>query len=78
MAEINRIFFEGKYIWLCLSPKNPLILHETDTKNQVMLYDTQIYDNFSDTQNIDFGLFELIKHSNLDITDAAGHEIVHI
>jgi len=78
VSDMNRTLFEGKEVCWCLAQIIPRILQETDANNQVMLYGSSNYSQFIDSQKCDFGLFKMIKRTNLDIKDAACLHIVHI
>jgi len=78
LSDINITLFEGQDVCWCLSQINPGILHETDANNQVMLYCLPSYSQCIDSQKADFALFKVIKHTNLDINEAACLHIVHI
>jgi len=43
-----------------------------------MMYGYHCYFQFSDGRNVDYALFKLMKHTNLDIIDAACLYVVHI
>jgi len=77
LIDITRSFFDGKDIWWCLSQDIAGILHESHANYQVIINYQHDYSQWSDSQNTDFAVFELIKPTNLDIKDAAFLHVVH-
>jgi len=65
-------------IWWCLSQDIASIIHESHANDHVLMYGKHDYFQWSDSQNVKFGLFKLIKPTNLDIKDAACLHVVHI
>jgi hypothetical protein len=61
-----------------LSQHIAAILHETYANYHVITYDECYYSNSNEGQNADFALFELIKHTNIDIKDLPCLHVVHI
>jgi len=77
-SDTNRIFFNGKDIWWCLSQEIPRIIHRTDPEHHLMMYGSQCYSQCGDDQNQDLALFKSIKCTNRKIQDAACLYAVHL
>jgi len=75
----KRNLFNGKDVWWCLFQRIPGIIHETDTKNQVMFMVSITFPNLVIIETPQhFALFKLIKRTNLDIKDTACLHEVHM
>jgi len=78
MLHINLTFCRAQDVWWFLSEEIPRIMHETDAKNQVIVYGYTNYSQSIDSQSTELSLFKFIKLNYLDIQDAACLLMVHI
>ena len=78
LIGITRKFFNGEDVWWCLSQDIAGMLLESHANHQVLMYGLHNYSQWSEGQNADFALFELMKPTYLGIKDSACLHVVHI